>query len=206
MYIVLGLGNYGTKYEHTWHNAGCDSLNILAQRNGISLTKRRFKALYGEGRIGGQKVLLAFPQTYMNLSGDCAAKLAGYFGVPSQKIIVIYDDVDLPKGSLRLRPHGSAGSHNGMRSLVERLKTQDFPRIRVGIGAPPQHMDISDFVTSKVPRDEWQLMFDAYMAAAKAAEEIIESGIERAMLLYNGFGKAENSEKKSEKESEKESV
>ncbi len=195
MHIVLGLGNYGAKYEHTWHNAGCDSLNILAQRNGIKLIKRRFKALYGEGRIGGQRVLLAFPQTYMNLSGDCAVELAGYFGVPSQKIIVIYDDVDLPKGVLRIRPHGSAGSHNGMRSLVERLETQDFPRVRVGIGGPPERMDISDFVTSKVPKEDWELMFKAYTAAAMAAEEVITNGIEKAMSLYNGFGKTEKAEK-----------
>ena len=189
MHIVIGLGNYGQKHEHTWHNAGCDSLNVLAQRNGISLNKRRFKALYGEGRIGGEKILLAFPQTYMNLSGDSAVLLAGYFGVPSQRIIVIYDDVDIPKGTLRIRHHGSAGSHNGMRSMIDRLGTEDFPRVRVGIGACPEHMDIKDFVTSKVSKQDWQLMFEAYVAAAKASEEIITNGVEKAMTLYNSFGK-----------------
>ena len=189
MYIVIGLGNYGTKYEHTWHNAGCDSLNVLAQRNDIKLIKRGFKALYGEGRIGGQKVLLAFPQTYMNLSGDSAIELCGYFGVPSENLIVIYDDVDIPKGSLRIRHHGSAGSHNGMRSMITRLGTEDFPRIRVGIGAAPEYMDIKDFVTAKVPKEDQQMMFEAYTAAAMAAEAIITDSVEKAMTLYNGFGK-----------------
>jgi PTH1 family peptidyl-tRNA hydrolase len=189
MYIIAGLGNYGLQYEHTRHNAGCDSLNILAQRNNIKLTKHRFKALTGEGEIGGEKVLLAFPQTYMNLSGDSLIELVNFYKPDMGRVIVIYDDVDLPKGTLRLRPRGSAGSHNGMRSIIDRLGRDDFARIRVGIGAPPAYMDIKDYVLGKHPKEDWELMFAAYTGAAMAAEEIIKSGIELAMTKYNSFGK-----------------
>lgn len=190
MYIIAGLGNYGLKYAHTRHNAGCDSLNILAQRNNIRLTKIRFKALTGEGEISGEKVLLAFPQTYMNLSGDSLIELVNFYKPDLSRIIVIYDDVDIPKGTLRLRPRGSAGSHNGMRSIVERFGGRDdFPRIRVGIGAPPEYMDIKDYVLGKHPKEDWELMFRAYTGAAMAAEEIIKSGVELAMTKYNSFGK-----------------
>lgn len=212
MYVIIGLGNYGSKYEHTRHNAGVDSLNILAQRNGIDVRKNKFKSLIGEGIIGGKKCVLAFPQTYMNLSGEAARELVNFYKPEKGELIVIYDDLDLPKGGLRIREKGSAGTHNGMRSIVQHLGSDDFVRVRVGIGKQPEFMDIIDWVIGKVPKEDWQIMFDTYTNAAKSVEELVANGLSSAMCKYNFTPKppkppkADDKKEETPKETEKETV
>ena len=144
MYIIAGLGNPGKKYENTRHNIGFITLDYLAERHDIQINKIKHKALVGEGRISGQKVLLVKPQTYMNLSGESLREVMDYYKVDIEDLIVIYDDIDLPAGTVRIRKKGSAGTHNGMRSIVQHLG-QDFPRIRMGIGNERKG-DLADFV------------------------------------------------------------
>lgn len=186
MKVIVGLGNFGDEYAHTRHNAGCDALNVLAQRNGIPLHRRRFRALVGEGRIGNEKVVLAFPLTYMNDSGQSVAELLAYYKPRHDELIVIYDDVDLPEGALRVRAGGGPGTHNGMRSVIACTGFRDFPRIRVGIGAPPEFMDIKDYVLGHYPKEKRETMFDAFMRAAEAAELIVTDGVDKAMCRCNG--------------------
>ena len=145
MYVVVGLGNPGKQYENTRHNVGFNVIDILAKEYGISVTKIKHKALIGEGRIGTEKVLLVKPQTYMNLSGETLIDIYKYYKVDMENIIVIYDDIDLEVGKLRIRKKGSAGTHNGMRSVVQHLNSDRFPRIRLGIGASGKR-DIIDHV------------------------------------------------------------
>ncbi len=187
MHVIVGLGNPGREYEHTRHNAGFDTVTLLAQRHGIRINKLRFKSLLGEGTIAGERVLLVLPQTYMNLSGEAVRPLCDFYKLPLDNLIVVYDDIDLPRGKLRVRGAGSAGTHNGMRSILYQLGNENFPRVRVGIGRPehPQ-MDLKDYVTGHFPRDEWQTMFDAYQRAGQAVEEILRSGVEKAQAAYNG--------------------
>ena len=134
MYIIAGLGNPGKKYENTRHNMGFTAIDLLAEKFGIKVNKLRFKALTGEGRIAGQKVLLIKPQTYMNLSGESVRMALDYYKEPPENLIVIYDDIDIPTGSIRIRKKGSAGTHNGMKSIIYDLQFDDFPRLRIGIG------------------------------------------------------------------------
>jgi len=185
MYLIVGLGNYGQKYEHTRHNAGCDCLNILAGRNFIELKKNKFRSLMGEGVICGQKVVLAFPLTYMNLSGEAVAQLVQFYKPEKDHLIVLYDDIDLPQGGLRLRKSGSAGTHNGMRSIIGLLGYDNFPRVRLGVGRPTPPMELKDFVLGHFSRQEWEGMFDLYTRGAMAVEEIIRNGMDSAMGKFN---------------------
>ena len=146
MFLVVGLGNPGRKYEHTRHNVGFDVVDILSQKYDIPLRKSRCKAITGEGVIAGQKVALALPQTYMNLSGESVVQLVNWYKPEMDQLLVCYDDVDLPDGKVRFRPSGSAGTHNGMRNIIYLLGRDDFPRMRVGTGRPPEHMDLKDYV------------------------------------------------------------
>ena len=146
MYVVVGLGNPGRKYEHTRHNVGFDIVDVLAQRNNITLARLRCKAVVGEGTIAGQRVALALPQTYMNLSGESVVQLVNWYKPERDQLIICFDDVDLPEGKLRFRPSGSAGTHNGMRNIIYLLGRDDFPRLRVGIGRPPEGWDLKDYV------------------------------------------------------------
>ena len=140
MYVIVGLGNPGKKYENTRHNMGFMAIDLLADKFGIKVDKIKHKALIGEGRIANQKVLLAKPQTYMNLSGESVREILSYYKVDVENLIVIYDDIDIPTGTIRIRKFGSAGTHNGMRSVVYQLKSDRFPRIRVGIGLSLIHI------------------------------------------------------------------
>ena len=142
-YIVVGLGNPEKKYEHTRHNVGFDVLQVLSQKLDIPLNKLRCKALTGEGRIGGERVVLAAPQTYMNLSGQSVVELLRWYKADAKHLIVVYDDVDLPQGRLRVRAGGSAGTHNGMRNIVYLTGRDDFPRVRIGIGKPEPGRDLA---------------------------------------------------------------
>ena len=148
MVLIVGLGNPGAKYARTRHNVGFDVVEILAARNQIELNRTRCKAKVGEGRIGNVRVALAQPQTYMNLSGEAVTQLVNWYKVAPEELLVVYDDVDLPFGRVRIRPKGSAGTHNGMRNILYLLGRDDFPRLRVGIGRPPEHWDMKDFVIS----------------------------------------------------------
>ena len=184
MYIIAGLGNPGKKYEETRHNMGFMAVDFLAEKYDIKVNKIRFRALTGEGRIAGQKVLLLKPQTYMNLSGESIRLALEYYKVNPQELIVIYDDIDIQAGMIRIRKKGSAGTHNGMRNILYHIRTEDFPRIRVGIGSGRKE-DMIDYVTGSVPKDEITLLKEAADKAACGAACIVEKGIEKAMNEYN---------------------
>ena len=192
MFVIAGLGNPGRKYEKTRHNMGFLAIDSLAEKNGIKVNKIKHRALVGDGMISGRRVLLVKPQTYMNLSGISIREIADYYDVPAEDILVIYDDFDLELGTLRIRKKGSAGSHNGMKSVIDELGTKDFPRIRIGIGSS-RGKDWKDFVIGKASKDDMQVLSDAASRAADAAECILEKGIDRAMNEYNV--KAETTEK-----------
>ena len=184
MYIIAGLGNPGKKYEQTRHYMGFLAVDFLAEKYDIKVNKIRFRALTGEGRIAGQKVLLLKPQTYMNLSGESVRLALEYYKVSPQELIVIYDDIDIQAGMIRIRKKGSAGTHNGMRNILYHIRTEDFPRIRVGIGSGRKE-DMINYVTGSVPKDEITLLKEAADKAACGAACIVEKGIEKAMNEYN---------------------
>lgn len=184
MFIIAGLGNPGKKYENTRHNMGFLVIDRLAEKNDIKVNKLKHRALVGDGFISGQKVLLVKPQTYMNLSGESLGEVLRYYGVEPQDLIVIYDDFDLAAGSLRIRKKGSAGSHNGMKSVIGKVGSQDFPRVRVGIGKSGG-LDWKDFVLGKVTSGQRLLISEAVEQAADSIMCILEKGIDKAMNEYN---------------------
>lgn len=184
MYIIVGLGNPGKKYENTRHNMGFIAVDLIAEEYGIKIDKLRFKALVGEGRIAGQKALLVKPQTFMNLSGQSVTEIMNFYKEDIENLIVIYDDIDIPTGSIRLRKKGSAGTHNGMRNIVYLLGDDGFPRIRVGIGSETK-LDLMNYVIGGVSKKEKEPLEAALTNAAKAAVCIIEKGIDKAMNEYN---------------------
>ena len=186
MYVIAGLGNPEKKYENTRHNAGFRVIDKVAEDSGISFSKQQLKALVGSGFIGGEKVLLVKPLTYMNNSGESIRPLCDYYKVePETDLIIISDDTDLDVGMIRLREQGSAGGHNGLKSIIAHLGTDAFMRIRVGVGHRKVNGDQIDHVLTAVPPDERELMNEAEERAAEAAGDIITNGIERAMNLYN---------------------
>lgn len=184
MYIIAGLGNPGAKYDKTRHNMGFHVIDILAERYGISVNKTQFKALTGQGIIRGKKVLLVKPQTFMNLSGQSISQVMNFYKVDHQDLMVVYDDLDLPLGNIRLRKSGGPGTHNGMRSVVGELGYKDFPRLRLGIGAPEKNLMVN-FVIGKVPKEEQIQLNQAASLGADAVEDYIESGIDLAMNRNN---------------------
>lgn len=184
-YVIVGLGNPGSEYEKTRHNMGFRALDVLASDAGIDVRRAKFHALIGQGKIAGHKVILVKPQTYMNNSGIAVREAAMYYNVPSCNVIVIYDDIDLPLTAIRLRKSGGAGTHNGMKSVVAQLGVKDFPRIRIGVGAASGNEDLIDRVIGKVPKEEQAALDQAAAAAARAAEDIIRLGIEKAMSVHN---------------------
>ncbi len=190
MYVVVGLGNPGRKYERTRHNAGFDAVELLAARHNIRLTKLKCKALIGEGTIGGERVALAQPQTFMNLSGESVRELVSWYKIDLDRLIVVYDDCDLPFGKLRVREKGSAGTHNGMRSILYQLARDDFPRVRVGIGRQPDGWDLADFVlTGYRTEEERKTAYDALVKAGEAVEKIILEGVPKASEFANAWSK-----------------
>ncbi len=184
MHIICGLGNPGKEYEQTRHNMGFLALDLLAERLDIPIQKLKFKALVGEGRFGSEKVLLLKPQTYMNLSGESLREAVAFYKPDPSCILVVYDDCDIPAGALRIRAFGSAGSHNGMRSIVYQLQTDRFPRIRIGIGSSGA-LPLAAFVLGKWTEEERPLLAGAAERAAAACEEYLRNGIDAAMNLYN---------------------
>ncbi len=186
MYIIAGLGNPTSKYTMTRHNVGFRTVEELAKRNGISLNNNKFKAVTGTGVIGGQKVLLMQPQTYMNLSGEAVREACEFFKIDVEtELIVIYDDISLDVGQLRIRAKGSAGGHNGIKNIIQQLATLEFPRVKLGVGAKPQGWDLADYVLSNFPENERDAIADGIVDAAKAVELMLSDGIDSAMNLYN---------------------
>jgi len=184
MYIITGLGNPGRRYENTRHNIGFITVDLLAEKYGIKVNKIKHKALVGEGMISDQKIMLVKPQTYMNLSGQSIREVVSYYKIPISNLIVVYDDVDLPMGKLRIRRSGSAGTHNGMRSIIYDLQRDDFPRLRIGIGGE-RKIRLTDYVTGGFGKAEKKLMEESILRAVEALETMIEKGIDRAMNEYN---------------------
>lgn len=186
MRIIVGLGNPGDKYVRTRHNVGFDVVGILAEKENIPVKKIKCHALVGEGVIDGEKVVLALPQTYMNLSGQAVVDLMNWYKVSPEDVLIIVDDIDLPMGQVRIRPHGGAGTHNGLRNIVYLTGSDRFPRIRVGVGQKPEGWDLADWVLSKYQTEEdRKVMFDAYLYAADAARAVVTKGVDKAMNLFN---------------------
>ena len=186
MYIIVGLENPERKYDGTRHNIGFSALTVLADTYGISMDIKKHKAVCGKGVIEGQKVLLAMPQTYMNLSGESVRELVDYYKIdPEQELIVIYDDINLAPGKLRIRPKGSAGGHNGIKNIIAHLGTQVFPRIRVGVGEKPKGWDLADYVLGRFPGEEEPVIREALEKTTKACCEIITADVTSAMNKYN---------------------
>ena len=188
MYIIVGLGNPGRKYDGTKHNVGFDVIDRLVDEHGIPSSGISLKAMVGKGMIAGQKVLLAKPMTYMNLSGEAVRALVDYYKVdPEQELVVIYDDISLEPGQIRIRKKGSAGGHNGMKNIIAHLGTDQFPRIKVGVGMPehPDH-EMIDWVIGKPKGDEAKLLRQTLDRAANAALCLMAEGPDKAMNKFNG--------------------
>lgn len=187
MYIIAGLGNPEPRYENTRHNAGFMAIDTLAQKLGVMINKRDFRALYAKTNYNGEQIVLLKPQTYMNLSGESVAAAMFYYKCPVQKLIVLYDDIDLKIGHIRVRRSGSAGSHNGMKSIIQSLGMDIFRRVRIGISQPPPKMDLADYVLSSFTKEEMPVIRRSCNAAAEAAITIVENGVDSAMQEYNGL-------------------
>lgn len=185
MKIIAGLGNPTKQYEGTRHNVGFSVIYRLADKYNIKMNIARHKALIGTGVIAGEKVMLVMPQTYMNLSGEAVGEIMRYYKAEPSDLIITYDDIDLDVGKLRIRAKGSAGGHNGMKSIIAHVGSEEFDRVRVGIGHKPPEFDLADYVLSRFGKDELPLIRDAVDNAADAMEVIIRSGIEAAMNKYN---------------------
>lgn len=186
MKLIVGLGNPTSKYDKTRHNVGFDVIDKLSEQYNINVDIAKHKGLYGKGKIEGQSVILLKPMTYMNLSGESVVAVANYFKIPAEDIIVIYDDINLDVGRLRIREKGSAGGHNGIKNIIAHLSTDTFPRIRVGVGMKPPKMDLADYVLSHFSKDEQLMMEDGYDKACKALELMVLDDIAKAMNDYNG--------------------
>ena len=185
-WLVVGLGNPGSQYAHTRHNAGFDTVSILADRWRAPLTKKKCSGLLAEVTLGDKRVVLCQPQTFMNLSGQCVSELLNWYKCPLDHLLVIYDDIDLPLARLRVRKSGSAGTHNGMRSILGHVPSQEFPRVRVGVGAKPEGWDLADWVLSHYTiREEQDAMRDAFIRAADCVEDWLTNGVDHAMQTYN---------------------
>ena len=185
-WIVVFLGNPGAKFEGTRHNMGFLTADELCRRNNIRITRVKFKALTELADIGGKRVLLMKPQTYMNLSGDAVQPAASFYKVPPERVLVISDDVSLPAGKIRIRKKGSAGGHNGLKSIIEHLGTEEFPRIKIGVGSPEHSGEMVEWVIGVPKNKDAELIGDAIKRAAEAIEEIIAAGTDNAMNKYNG--------------------
>ena len=174
MYIIVGLGNPTREYAHTRHNVGFDTIDKIADRHGIAVMEKKHKAIYGRGYIGGQKVILAKPQTFMNLSGESVRSLIDYYKVDEEsELIVIYDDISLEPGKLRIRKKGSAGGHNGIKNIISHLGHDTFVRIKVGVGEKPKGYDLADYVLSRFGKEEQSAMEVAFESDADSVEVIM---------------------------------
>lgn len=185
MYLIVGLGNPEEEYSNTRHNMGFDTINKISKEYNIEINKNKFKGIYGTGMIENEKVILLKPQTYMNLSGESIIEAIKFYKIDINKIIVIYDDIDVKPGKIKIRKKGGPGSHNGMKSVINSLGSQEFSRIRVGIGAPEYKNDMINYVIGKVPKEEMNELEEGTKIAKEAVVEIIKNGIDIAMNKFN---------------------
>ena len=186
MFCIVGLGNPEKKYENTRHNIGFDVIDAIAEKYSIAVRERGFRALFGKGAIEGQRVILLKPQTYMNLSGEAVKLAGGFYKIPPERIIVLSDEVSLPPGKLRIRQSGSAGGHNGLKNIIAHLHSDQFPRIRLGVGGKPHpDYDMADWVLGKPQGEDRKAVDDAVKRAAQAVECYIKEGPQAAMSKFN---------------------
>ena len=186
MYIIVGLGNPKREYDNTRHNIGFDVIDALAEDNRIGMTEKKHKAIIGKGIVGGQKVILVKPPTYMNLSGESVRELIDYYKVDeTEELIVISDDISLDVGQLRIRKKGSAGGHNGLKNIIMHLGHDTFQRVKMGVGEKPKHFDLADYVLGHFSKEERIVMNDSIKDACKAIEMMINDDVDGAMNLYN---------------------
>ena len=185
MYLIVGLGNPENEYEHTRHNMGFDTINEIAKINNINITKTKFKGLCETTIIQGKKVILLKPQTYMNLSGESIKETVDFYNIKPEEIIVIYDDIDIEKGNIKIRKKGGSGSHNGMKSVIQELNCTEFGRIRVGIGKPQYKDDMINYVIGPIQKEEQKILQEGVKKAVDAIDEILKNGIDIAMNKFN---------------------
>ncbi|MBZ9689544.1 aminoacyl-tRNA hydrolase [Clostridium estertheticum] len=185
MYLVIGLGNPGDEYKHTRHNVGFDVIDLMAGKYNVSVNRVKFKGVYGEINISSQKVILLKPSTYMNLSGESAQQAASFYKIPNENIIIIYDDISLDVGKLRIRSKGSAGGHNGIKSIIASMGSDIFPRIKIGVGQPERSR--VSYVLGRFGSGDRILVEKTFEATIKAVEAIIAKGSTEAMNEFNGF-------------------
>ena len=186
-WLIVGLGNPGQQYAKTRHNCGFRAIDLLAQKLGCKIDKLKFQGLYGQVNYDGCKLFLLKPQTYMNLSGRSVLQLSAYFNIPPQRIIVLFDDISLAAGTLRIRANGSAGGHNGIKSIIQELGSQEFPRVKIGVGAKPNpDQDLADWVLSSFSASEEKLLETSLVRAGDAALCVMDNGVPDAANRYNG--------------------
>jgi PTH1 family peptidyl-tRNA hydrolase len=184
-FLIIGLGNPGRQYRSNRHNVGFMVVDRLAEDNGIQSSKVQNKAIVGDGRVAGQRVILAKPQTYMNNSGEAVGPLANFYKIPPENIFVVYDEMDIPLGTIRLREKGGAGGHNGMKSIIQHIG-QDFPRMRLGVGRPPGRMEPPGYLLQDFSNDQLPIVSDMIDEAIRAIETYLQEGIQMAMSRHNG--------------------
>lgn len=187
VYYLSDFGNPGTEYERTRHNVGFKAIDKIAENLKISMSKKKFDAIIGEGFCGSEKVMLVKPQTYMNLSGNSIKQIVDFYKLDLNKLIVIYDDIDIPIGKIKVKPSGSSGTHNGMRNIVSMLSSEDFTRIRIGTDKPKYNMNLADYVLMPLTKDEEQALEPAISNSVKAVERIIDANVQIAMNEFNGI-------------------
>ena len=185
MFLIVGLGNPGRQYEHTRHNAGFDVIDALAEKYNISISESGHKALFGKGMIGGQKVILAKPQTFMNLSGESLRPIMDFYKLEPEDFIIIHDDIDLDVGRLRIRRKGSAGGHNGLKSIISHLGSMDFPRVKIGVGEKPKGYDLADYVLGHFTKEEQAIFAERFDEVYDAVQLIVMGDITEAMNRHN---------------------
>lgn len=185
MKIIVGLGNPGEEYANTRHNLGFMAIDKLAEALDIDVSKEKLGGLIGTGKYNKEKIVLVKPLTYMNLSGNCVSKVLKFYKATEEDLVVIYDDIDIEVGKIRVRPNGSAGTHNGMRDIVEKLSTSEFARIRIGSGKPLKGQDLANYVLGKFKKDELKKIDEATTYASEAALEILENGLQSSMNKFN---------------------
>lgn len=186
MYLIAGLGNPSSQYENTRHNVGFDAIDYVAKENNISIDTKKHKALIGKGVISGQKVILAKPQTFMNLSGESIREIVNYYNInPETQLLVLFDDISLDVGRIRIRKKGSAGGHNGIKNIISQLGTQNFARVKIGVGDKPVYMDLVDYVLGHFSREERKIINEAICNVEEITKLILQDDFDRAMNLYN---------------------
>ena len=185
MYLIVGLGNPEPEYSRTRHNMGFDVINKISEKYEIDISRNKFEGLYGSGIIENEKVILLKPQTYMNLSGKSIKKFVDFYKIPVENILIVYDDMDIEKGKIKMRKQGGPGTHNGMKSIVHELISENFPRIRIGVGKPLGEYDKIDYVIGKIEDEEYSELEKGINSATKAITEFIKNGIDIAMNKFN---------------------